>query len=233
MGYKIEKEGFEFKGFKLGDYMNSAKIIGFDYKYDRVAVIGEYTVGCVFLGDEDNLDDISVILKDHLHKPYKWEYIKSLNPIINLRTAIWDTTLIVQCLHCKPFEPVEKDGFELISSDSTILCKSYAYLGWGEGSYNLDTLHFNTQAEAQAYLDKLLELVELVNNPVPVVDFGKVGSYKLENMVYLNVGDVFVTLVKNGKCVAEYSKKQLPLPIIKAQLEQILDHLGVKANIVI
>ena len=67
MSYKIKKEGYEFKGFKLGDYIGSDKIIGFDYKYDRVAVLGEYTVKCVFIGDGDNLDDVSVILEGYLH----------------------------------------------------------------------------------------------------------------------------------------------------------------------
>ena len=64
------------------------------------------------------------------------------------------------------------------------------------------------------------------------MDLNKAGSCKLENMTYLTASDIFVTLVKNGKCVADYNKKQLSLPLIKAQLEQILDHLGVKATII-
>lgn len=231
MSYKIEKEGFEYKGFKLGDYIGSDKIIGFDYKYGRVAVLGEYTVKCAFIGDEDNLDDVSVILEGNLHKPYEWIYIKTLTPkTIHLRHAIWDTTLIVQCITCKPFEPVKKDGFTLRRNYPTRLEDNSIsiYEEKGVGCYT-----FSTPQEAQAYLDKLLELVNLVNEPVPVVDLNKVGGYKLGHSTSFAVGDVFVSFVKNGKCVVEYSKRQLPLLIIKAQLEQILDHLGVKANIVI
>ena len=226
MSYKIEKEGYEFMGFKLGDYIGSDKIIGFDNKYNRVAVMGEYLVKCKFIGDEDNLDDVSVILVDHLNKPYKWVHVNKDK--IRIKAQIWNTTIIVQTLHCEPFDYVSKNGIDLSFKGNTKLFEDEIFLGT---ELNIDMLYFNTQAEAQSYLDTLLELVEMVNNPVPVVDLRAYGFTNVSGFTVRvdDEGNIYL-LYANGVTLM-YWTRRLPLPIIKQQLEQILAHLGVKAEV--
>lgn len=64
--HKIEKEGFEMYGFKLGQITNEGVIIAFD-KYKNAYTVGEYLVNCKFLIDSD---DVLFILKGFEFKPY-------------------------------------------------------------------------------------------------------------------------------------------------------------------
>ena len=226
MSYKIEKEGFEMYGFKLGQMTKQGRVIGFDENDTNCGI----AVEC----NNTSLDvirsvNMTIVLEGCEDCEYEWANKDLINqPKISIRHAIWDTALIVQTLHCEPFE-LNKGGFVLIYSDSTRLCKNYAYIGCREG--NTDTYHFDTQAEAQSYLDTLLELVEMVNNPVTVVDL---KAYGFTNVFGFTVrvddeGNVYL-LYANGLTFMYWTRK-LPLPIIKSQLEQILAHLGMKAEV--
>lgn len=104
------------------------------------------------------------------------------------------------------------------------------YLGCAEGNCNTDTYHFNTQAEAQSYLDTLLELVEMVNNPVPVVNLSKTKSTNLDKYILYVNPDMIELTDENDNTIYE-CRKTVSLPIIKQQLEQIIEHLGVKAEV--
>lgn len=154
-------------------------------------------------------------------------YIKTITPTIHLRHAIWDSTLIVQCLHCEPFESVEKDGLRLRRNYPTRIVDSIISL-YEEKGIGYHT--FNTPQEAQAYLDKLLELVELVNKPVPVVDLNKTSTVRVgKYTIYTNPHTV--ELADEDDNAIYECKRQLPITIIKVQLEQILEHLGIKAEV--
>ena len=224
MSYKIEKEGFEMYGFKLGQMTKQGRIIGFDENDRQYGIVVECNSNSLVRMSMG----ITIVLEGC--EDCKYEYVnKNLinQPKISIRHEIWDTTLIVQTLHCEPFE-LNKDGFVLIYSDSTRLCKNYAYIGCREG--NTDTYHFDTQVKAQSYLDTLLKLIEIVNNPVPVVDLSIVedyffGDYKIISNAYQ------VHLLKGLVTVQSWNVDIITLPIIKPQLEQILVHLNVKCEV--
>ena len=230
MSYKIEKEGFEMYGVKLGQMTKQGRVIGFDENDRQCGIVVE----C----NSNSLVRMSIGITIVLEgcEDCKYEYVnKNLieiieQPKISIRAQIWNTTLIVQTLHCEPFE-LNKDGFVLIYRDSTRLCKNYAYLGCAEGNCNTDTYHFDTQVKAQSYLDTLLELVEMVNNPVTVVDLNKSGEYKLTDNISICVGLSAIEIMKSNGTYLFSVSKSLPLPIIKSQLEQILAHLGMKAEV--
>ena len=225
MSYKIEKEGFEMYGVKLGQMTKQGRVIGFDENDRQYGIVVECNSNSLVRMSMG----ITIVLEGC--EDCNCEYVnKNLinQPKISIRHEIWDTTLIVQTLHCEPFE-LNKDGFVLIYSDSTRLCKNYAYIGCREG--NTDTYHFDTQAEAQSYLNTLLELVGMINNPVTVVDLNKSEEYKLTDNISVCVGLSVIELMESN-CVYLFSaSRSLPLPIIKSQLEQILSHLGVKAEV--
>ena len=227
MSYKIEKEGFEMYGFKLGQMTKQGRIIGFDENDTKCGIAVE--CNNTYL-DVIRSVNMTIVLEGCEDCEYEWVNKHLINqPKISIRHAIWDTTLIVQTLHCEPFD-INKDGFVLIYSDSTRLCKNYAYIGCREG--NTDTYHFDTQVKAQSSLDTLLELVEMVNNPVTVVDLNNsdlnvtVGNFhirRIHDFIYLGIA---------GKCMySQWNIVFIKLPIIKSQLEQILSHLGVKAEV--
>lgn len=228
MSYRIEKEGYEMYGFKLGQMTNQGRIIGFDENDRQYGIVVECSSNNLIR----NSICITIVLEGC--EDCKYEYVnKNLieQPKISIRHAIWNTTLIVQTLHCNHYENVSKGVFELFCSDSTQLNKHHVYLGCAEGNCNTDTYHFNTQAEAQSYLDTLLELVEMVNNPVPVVDLSNeanvvLGKYKVEITPY----KVILTDM-DGYMLAQYGTRYLPKETIKQQLEQILKHLGVNAEV--
>ena len=222
MSYRIEKEGYEMYGVKLGQMTKQGRVIGFDENDRQYGIVVECNSNSLVRMSMG----ITIVLED-----CKYEYVnKNLinQPKISIRHEIWDTTLIVQTLHCEPFE-LNKDGFVLIYSDSTRLCKNYAYIGCREG--NTDTYHFDTQVKAQFYLDTLLEIVEMVNNPVPVVDLNKSGEYKLTDNISICVGLSVIELMESNGTYLFSVSKSLPLPIIKSQLEQILAHLNLKAEV--
>ena len=230
MSYKIEKEGFEMYGFKLGQMTKQGRVIGFDENDTNCGIAVECNNASL---DVIRSVNMTIVLDGCEDCEYEWvnknliEIIEQ--PKISIRHAIWNTTLIVQTLHCEPFD-INKDGFVLIYSDSTRLCKNYAYIGYREG--NTDTYHFDTQAKAQSYLDTLLELVEMVNNPVPVVDLDETQSTNLgKYMLYINPN--IVELADENDKTVYWCDKVITLPIIKQQLEQILAHLNVKCEVVI
>ena len=230
MSYKIEKEGFEMYGFKLGQMTKQGRIIGFD-ENDTECGIAIECESSTYKTQESTC--VEYLLEGYEGVRFKWfgEKDLQLKNKIEIKAEIWDTTLIVQTLHCEPFEKVGKNGIILIYNDSTLLSSNKdIYLGCGEGNVNTDTYHFNTQAEAQSYLDTLLELIEIVNNPVPVVDLSRVedyffGDYKIISNAYQ------VHLLKGLVTVQSWNVDIITLPIIKSQLEQILAHLNVKAEV--
>ena len=151
---------------------------------------------------------------------------------LEIKSEIWNTTLIVQTLHCEPFKSVEKNGVELNYSDSTFVSFTRVVVGNNEGNVNTDTLHFNTQAEAQSYLDTLLELIEMVNKPIPVVDLSKdYSNCRFDSGLYIYVGDKNVDIRNNDTDMISWNKLIVEKSIIKSQLEQILEHLNVKAEV--
>ena len=154
------------------------------------------------------------------------------NKTIELRCEIWNTTLIIQTLHCEPFESVSKNGIGLFYEDHTCLGKKCINLGCAEGNCNTVTYHFNTQAEAQSYLDTLLELVDMVNNPVPVVDLkSKSNLYMLSGWSVYVISTVVILQNSVEIEVIKWNKSLLSLQTIKQQLEQILNNLCIKAEV--
>lgn len=86
MSYEIKEEGYEYKGFKLGQMTNKGKIIGFDiYGCDNfIAInnnISEYDYN---ISESDYVD---IILKDFENYSFSWfnpnklELIEELPPI--------------------------------------------------------------------------------------------------------------------------------------------------------
>lgn len=226
MSYKIEKEGYEMYGFKLGQMTNQGRIIGFD-ENDRNCGIA---VEC----SNSSLDVIrsigmTIVLEGCEVCEYEWVNKNLLieQPKISIRHAIWNTTLIVQTLHCEPFDYVSKNGIDLSFKGKTKLFKDEIFLGM---EWDIDMLHFNAQAEAQSYLDTLLELVERVNNPTPVVDLNETQPTNLgKYLLYVNP-DIVELADENDSTIYE-CRKVVTLPIIKQQLEQIFTHLNVKAEV--
>lgn len=190
--------------------------------YENYPIIGKNEFNTAICGWVEDCQDVEGYISAE-------QYLS--NKTIELRCEIWNTTLIVQTLHCEPFESVSKNGIELTCNDSTLLSSNRdIYLGLSEGTCNTDTYHFNTQAEAQAYLDTLLELVEMVNNPVPVVDLNKTKSINLDKYILYVNPDMIELTDENDNTLYE-CRKIVSIPIIKQQLEQILEQLNVKADV--
>lgn len=227
MSYKIEKEGFEMYGFKLGQMTNKGRIIGFDENDRQCGIVVECNSNSLVRMSMG----ITIVLEGC--EDCKYEYVnKNLieQPKISIRHEIWNTTLIVQTLHCEPFETISKDGFEISYGDSTAIGKHFVNLGYAKGKCNTDIYYFSNISDAHYFLNTLLELVEMVNNPVPVVDLNETQPTNLgKYLLYVNP-DIVELADENDSTIYE-CRKVVSMSIIKSQLEQILVHLNVKCEV--
>lgn len=78
--YEIKEEGFEYKGFKLGQMTNNGKIIGFDIKNIDAFVATDSTI------DEHNIplsesSYVNIILKGYEDSDFSWFSGKELQVI--------------------------------------------------------------------------------------------------------------------------------------------------------
>ena len=73
MSYEIKEEGYEYRGFKLGQMTNYGKIIGFDTK---AAVRGKYIVTDSSIDQNNkklkNSDYANIILSKHENSKFSW-----------------------------------------------------------------------------------------------------------------------------------------------------------------